>query len=49
MEDSITIDNMLWFLVGFLASGMAALLVFGWLKGQHFNREEDLKMKRRHK
>lgn len=43
MEEVSTIDNFLWFIVGFLASGMGAVLIFGWLKGQHWNRDAELK------
>lgn len=46
MENTNSFETFLWFVVGFIGSGMAALLIIGWLKGMHWQRE--MKTKRRH-
>jgi hypothetical protein len=45
MESTNTFETFLWFLAGFISSGMIAFLVLGWLKGNQWQRE--MKMRRR--
>ncbi|MCB0699094.1 MAG: hypothetical protein H6551_04575 [Chitinophagales bacterium] len=45
MEDTNTLETLLWLLVALIGSGMTAVLVVGWLKGANWQRE--MKMKRR--
>jgi hypothetical protein len=46
MEQTTTIEPLLWSIIGFAGSGVATFLLLGWLKGMHWERE--MKMKRRH-
>lgn len=46
MESTNTFETFLWFLAGFISSGMIAFLVLGWMKGHQWQRE--LRTRKRH-
>lgn len=39
MENTTVLDGVLWLLVGLVGSGMAAVLIIGWYKGAHWDKE----------
>jgi hypothetical protein len=43
----ITIDTLLWVITAVVACGMAGVLLMGWLKGVHHERELSMKTRRR--
>ena len=43
MENTHTIDAILWFTAGIITSGMIAFLLHGWWKGNYWDREMKLK------
>jgi hypothetical protein len=47
MDQTTTLDGLLWSIIGFAGSSMTAFLILGWLKGMYWDRE--LKLKRRHR
>ena len=46
MENTNTLEMLLWLVVAIITSGMIAILALGWLKGNNWQRE--MKMKKRH-
>lgn len=45
MESTNTSETLLWLLTAMIAAGMVSVLVIGWLKGMHWQKE--LKLRRR--
>lgn len=49
MESTNTLETILWFFAGIIASGMIAVLTLGWMKGNNWQREMKAKKRQAHR
>lgn len=49
MESTNTLETILWLLTGFIGSCMAAFLIIGWVKGNHWQREMKMRKRQSHR
>jgi|GEM_PF-2422901 len=49
MESTNTLETFLWFLAGLITSGMIAVLMVGWMKGNNWQREMKARKRQAHR